>query len=73
MEARSCRDVLFLLIFAAYLAGMFVVAGIAFQNGAVLGGVSGLCCEGLVVCRPRLRTAALCRFAGRPLSRRARR
>jgi hypothetical protein len=34
VEHRSCRDVLFLLFFAAYLGGMFVVAGIAFQNGA---------------------------------------
>jgi hypothetical protein len=33
VENRKCRDVLFLLVFAAYWAGMFVVAGIAFQQG----------------------------------------
>lgn len=34
VESRRCRDVLFLLLFAAYLGGMFVAAGIAFQEGA---------------------------------------
>jgi len=34
VEDRKCRDVLFLLFFALYLGGMFVVAGIAFQEGA---------------------------------------
>ncbi|KAI8472764.1 MAG: plasma-membrane choline transporter-domain-containing protein [Monoraphidium minutum] len=33
VEDRKCRDVLFLLAFAAYWAGMFVVAGIAFKEG----------------------------------------
>eukprot|EP00882_Tetradesmus_deserticola_P009818 GHRQ01010375.1.p1 GENE.GHRQ01010375.1~~GHRQ01010375.1.p1 ORF type:complete len:167 (+),score=9.03 GHRQ01010375.1:733-1233(+) len=33
VENRSCRDVLFLLLFIAYWAGMFVVCGIAFQSG----------------------------------------
>jgi hypothetical protein len=30
---RGCRDVLFLLLFIGYWAGMFVVCGIAFQQG----------------------------------------
>ena len=34
VEDRSCRDVLFLLLFAAYWAGMLYVAGIAFREGA---------------------------------------
>ncbi|GBF99304.1 choline transporter-like [Raphidocelis subcapitata] len=33
VEERRCRDVLFLLVFGAYLVGMFVVAGIAFKEG----------------------------------------
>lgn len=33
VENRRCRDVLFLLFFVAYWAGMFVVCGIAFQEG----------------------------------------
>lgn len=33
VENRKCRDVLFLLFFIAYWAGMFVVCGIAFQEG----------------------------------------
>jgi hypothetical protein len=33
VENRRCRDVLFLLLFIAYWAGMFVVCGIAFQEG----------------------------------------
>ncbi len=32
-EGRTCRDVLFLLLFIAYWAGMFVVCGFAFQKG----------------------------------------
>jgi hypothetical protein len=33
IDKRSCRDVLFLIVFIAYWVGMFVVAGIAFANG----------------------------------------
>lgn len=33
VENRKCRDVLFLLFFIAYWAGMFVVCGIAFREG----------------------------------------
>lgn len=33
VENRKCRDVLFLLFFIAYWSGMFVVCGIAFQEG----------------------------------------
>ncbi|KAF8064488.1 CHER1 [Scenedesmus sp. PABB004] len=34
VEGRRCRDVLFLLLFVAYWAGMYVVCGIAFAAGA---------------------------------------
>jgi len=33
VEQRKCRDLLFLILFIAYWAGMFVVCGIAFQSG----------------------------------------
>jgi hypothetical protein len=37
VENRKCRDVLFALLFIAYWVGMFVVGGIAFQEGTPLG------------------------------------
>lgn len=32
-KSRRCRDIIFLLIFAAYCVGMWIVAGVAVKNG----------------------------------------
>ena len=33
IEERSCRDVLWLLVFIVFWAGMFIIAGFAFAHG----------------------------------------